>query len=51
MEVYKLLWQMVCFGLMSQLKVAFGGEGIGGGGRFGDTATCLSTLTRFISSG
>lgn len=29
MEMYKLLWQMVCFGLMSQLKVAFGEEGAG----------------------
>lgn len=29
MEMYKLLWQMVCLGLMSQLQVAFGGEGVG----------------------
>lgn len=29
MEMYKLLWQMVCFGLMSQLEVAFGEEGAG----------------------
>ena len=50
MEMYKLLWQMVGFGLMSQLKVAFGGEGAWEVGRFGDTATCLSALTRFISS-
>ena len=50
MEMYKLLWQMVRFGLMSQLQVAFGGEGVGMEGRFGDIVICLSTLTRFISS-
>lgn len=50
MEMYKLLRQMVCFGLMSQLKVAFGEERGGKVGVFGEIATCLSALTRFISS-
>lgn len=49
MEMYKLLWQMVCFGLMSQLKVAFGGEKGGKVGWFAEIVTCLSALTRFIS--
>lgn len=44
MEIYKLLWQMACFGLMSQLKVAFGEEGGWEGGevwRHSDLSACL----------
>lgn len=50
MEMYKLVGQMVWFGIMSQLGVAFGREGGGKVRGFGVRATCLSALTRFMSS-
>lgn len=50
MKMYKLLWQMVFLGLMSQFEVAFGGERGGKVGWFGEIVTHLSALTRFISS-